>query len=103
MMLKKIPWIAWKKVLSPSKYGGLGVGSLAASNRAMLAKWWWGFRIEPEALRCKVIKSIHGDNGSLQGNPATSSGPWYQVSKLQENQGRPVDFGGPVPKLLMRP
>nr|GEU85965.1 RNA-directed DNA polymerase, eukaryota, reverse transcriptase zinc-binding domain protein [Tanacetum cinerariifolium] len=36
----KLAWIAWKKVCS-SNYGGLGIGSLYASNLAMLANWWW--------------------------------------------------------------
>ncbi|PWA99356.1 glycosyl hydrolase family 10 protein / carbohydrate-binding domain-containing protein [Artemisia annua] len=31
---------AWKKVCSPSTLGGLGIGSLQASNLAMLTKWW---------------------------------------------------------------
>lgn len=36
---KKLTWVKWKKVLASKKDGGLGVGSLYASNRALLYKW----------------------------------------------------------------
>lgn len=62
---RKIAWVAWDKVLGPFKSGGLGIGSLKASNKAMLAKWWWRFRVETDALWCKIVKSIHGKNGGL--------------------------------------
>ncbi|GJU58060.1 putative RNA-directed DNA polymerase, eukaryota, reverse transcriptase zinc-binding domain protein [Tanacetum coccineum] len=42
----KLAWIAWKKVCSSTNRGGLGIGSLYASNLAMLAKWWWRFHSE---------------------------------------------------------
>lgn len=85
--VNKIPWIASKKVISPLKYGGLGVGSLSASNQAMLAKWWWRFRTEPDALWCKVIKSIHGKDGRICGQPISSpsTGLWYQIRNLHES------------------
>lgn len=35
---RKIVWIAWDKVLALLKNGGLGVGSLHASNKAILNK-----------------------------------------------------------------
>ncbi|GJY25068.1 RNA-directed DNA polymerase, eukaryota, reverse transcriptase zinc-binding domain protein [Tanacetum coccineum] len=34
----KIPWITWKKVISPINQGGLGIGRLKSSNQAMLSK-----------------------------------------------------------------
>nr|GEY88346.1 RNA-directed DNA polymerase, eukaryota [Tanacetum cinerariifolium] len=36
---KKISWIAWDKVLSSKKKGGLGVSSLFALNRGLILKW----------------------------------------------------------------
>ena len=36
---KKISWVNWPKVLSAKKYGGLGVSSFFALNRALLFKW----------------------------------------------------------------
>ncbi|GJY93923.1 hypothetical protein Tco_0509705 [Tanacetum coccineum] len=35
----KITWVAWSKVLSSKKNGGLGVSSFFALNRALLLKW----------------------------------------------------------------
>ncbi|GKC12561.1 hypothetical protein Tco_1009343, partial [Tanacetum coccineum] len=35
----KMAWIGWKKVCSSDSRGGLGIGSLQASNLAMLSKW----------------------------------------------------------------
>ncbi|PWA57848.1 RNA-directed DNA polymerase, eukaryota, Reverse transcriptase zinc-binding domain protein [Artemisia annua] len=51
-------WIACKKVCSSSNCGGLGFGSLQASNLAMLAKWSWRFHIDDNTLWKKVINSI---------------------------------------------
>ncbi|GKD08297.1 hypothetical protein Tco_1187982, partial [Tanacetum coccineum] len=45
--LNKLSWIAWKKVCSSKSCGGLGIGSLYASNIAMGTKWWWRFHKEP--------------------------------------------------------
>ncbi|GJW92737.1 putative RNA-directed DNA polymerase, eukaryota, reverse transcriptase zinc-binding domain protein [Tanacetum coccineum] len=36
---KKLAWVAWKQVCSSKDYDGLGIGSLLASNLAMLTKW----------------------------------------------------------------
>ncbi|GJU50880.1 RNA-directed DNA polymerase, eukaryota, reverse transcriptase zinc-binding domain protein [Tanacetum coccineum] len=59
----KISWIAWNKVVSPWKNGGLGIGSLMESNQSLLAKWWCRFRVEENIIWCKVIRSIHGPTG----------------------------------------
>ncbi|GJY05409.1 RNA-directed DNA polymerase, eukaryota [Tanacetum coccineum] len=50
------------KLTSSKSNGGLGIGSLKSSNQAMLAKWWWRFHNEGNALWCKLIRSIHGQN-----------------------------------------
>ncbi|GJY76043.1 RNA-directed DNA polymerase, eukaryota [Tanacetum coccineum] len=83
----KIPWIAWNKVISSPKQGGLGIGSLVVSNQALLAKWWWRFLIEDNALWCKVIRSIHGSQGGLHDASLiqSKSGPWYRIAKLNED------------------
>ncbi|GJS62208.1 RNA-directed DNA polymerase, eukaryota [Tanacetum coccineum] len=36
---RKMAWISWNKVLASKKYGGLGVSSFYALNRALLFKW----------------------------------------------------------------
>nr|GEV74384.1 transposase, MuDR, MULE transposase domain protein [Tanacetum cinerariifolium] len=40
---QKIAWISWDKILESKKYGGLGVSSFYAFNRALLFKWVWRF------------------------------------------------------------
>ncbi|GKE10842.1 putative RNA-directed DNA polymerase, eukaryota, reverse transcriptase zinc-binding domain protein [Tanacetum coccineum] len=55
----KIAWIAWDKVISPLKDGGLDIGSLRVSNLSLLAKWWWRFLCETSA--------------------------WYQIAKLNQD------------------
>ncbi|GKB40902.1 putative RNA-directed DNA polymerase, eukaryota, reverse transcriptase zinc-binding domain protein [Tanacetum coccineum] len=82
---EKISWIAWKKVISTRKYGGLGIGSLMESNQSLLAKWWWRFRIEENALWGRVVRSIHGSSGGILNDSICkqSSGTWSQISKLK--------------------
>ncbi|KAJ9558564.1 hypothetical protein OSB04_013178 [Centaurea solstitialis] len=43
---RKTAWVAWDKILSTRKKGGLGIGSLRAQNLALIAKWWWRFKTE---------------------------------------------------------
>ncbi|PWA63870.1 reverse transcriptase domain, Reverse transcriptase zinc-binding domain protein [Artemisia annua] len=45
--------------------GGLGIGSLFASNIALVFKWWWRFYSTQDALWKDVICSIHGNNAGL--------------------------------------
>nr|GEZ88226.1 hypothetical protein [Tanacetum cinerariifolium] len=45
----RITWVAWEKVLSSKKNGGLGVSSFFALNRALLFKWIWRFLSQDEA------------------------------------------------------
>ncbi|GJU50879.1 hypothetical protein Tco_1220434 [Tanacetum coccineum] len=68
----KISWIAWNKVVSPWKNGGLGIGSLMESNQSLLAKWWCRFRVEENIIWCKVIRSIHGPTGGRISQPIIS-------------------------------
>ncbi|GJW89041.1 hypothetical protein Tco_0164381 [Tanacetum coccineum] len=65
---RKISWIGWKKVLVAKKNGGLGVSSYFAFNRALLFKWIWRFKSNGSSLWARVIKAIHGKNGSINGN-----------------------------------
>ncbi|GKC00993.1 hypothetical protein Tco_0987129 [Tanacetum coccineum] len=40
--------------------GGLGIGSLYSLNHALIQKWRWRFRNNPQALWARLIVSIHG-------------------------------------------
>ncbi|KAM0052343.1 hypothetical protein Hdeb2414_s0007g00247151 [Helianthus debilis subsp. tardiflorus] len=46
----KMSWVSWKVITSPIKEGGLGLTSLKEANIALLSKWWWGFKNEPNAF-----------------------------------------------------
>ncbi|GJS34885.1 putative RNA-directed DNA polymerase [Tanacetum coccineum] len=97
----KISRIAWDKVIEPCDRGGLGIGSLRTCNQAMLAKWWWRFQTENQALWCKVIRSIHGPTGGLHNNTSlkSNSGPWYHILKLKDDL---LGLGINLPSLFKR-
>ncbi|GKD20827.1 hypothetical protein Tco_1222530 [Tanacetum coccineum] len=50
-------WISWNKVLASKKYGGLGVSTFYALNRALLFKWLDIIR-EVTVLRTKGINLL---------------------------------------------
>ena len=56
---RKIMWVKWSKVLASKKYGGLGVSSFYALNRALLFRWVWRFISCDNSLWCRFIKSMH--------------------------------------------
>lgn len=98
---RKISWVAWDKVIAPCDRGGLGIGSLRTCNQDMLAKWWWRFQTENQALWCKVIRSIHGPTGGLHNNTSlkSNSGPWYHIVKLKDDL---LGLGINLPSLFKR-
>ncbi|GKE62828.1 RNA-directed DNA polymerase, eukaryota [Tanacetum coccineum] len=59
-MDKKITWVAWDKVLSSKKKGGLGVSSLFALNRGLILKWVWRFLSQDGSIWSRVISAIYG-------------------------------------------
>ncbi|GJV00654.1 RNA-directed DNA polymerase, eukaryota [Tanacetum coccineum] len=62
---RKMAWISWNKVLASKKYGGLGVSSFCALNRALLFKWVWRFFSHGSCLWTRFIKAIYGEDGAL--------------------------------------
>ena len=75
---KKLAWISWKDVIASLAEGGLSIGSLYACNVGLLAKWWWRWKTEDQALWKQVIQAIHGQ---LEGG-AFKKGTWANISKL---------------------
>ncbi|KAJ0546635.1 putative RNA-directed DNA polymerase [Helianthus annuus] len=84
---KKLCLIAWNNVLTPKDSGGVGLSSLKDANLAMLAKWWWRFKTEPDSLWRRVIWSIHHSERNWNPIPrkVSISGPWKQVFNVSKD------------------
>ncbi|KAJ9544401.1 hypothetical protein OSB04_024108 [Centaurea solstitialis] len=83
---KKMVWVSWDKILNDRDKGGLGIGSIRAHNLALLTKWWWRFKTEKEAMWCKVITSLHGEDGNLGGDPRVNAnkGVWGAIVAVEK-------------------
>lgn len=57
---RKIHLLSWDRITRSKKYGGLGIKRLLEHNLALLAKWWWRFNKEKEALWVKVVSKKYG-------------------------------------------
>ncbi|GJW26436.1 zinc finger, CCHC-type containing protein [Tanacetum coccineum] len=67
-------WVLGALVCSSKSSGGREIGSLFASNVAMLTKWWWRFYSESNSIWKLIVISIHGNDGKI--------GPDYPSSPL---------------------
>ncbi|GJR04144.1 RNA-directed DNA polymerase, eukaryota, reverse transcriptase zinc-binding domain protein [Tanacetum coccineum] len=65
---RKVSWIKWSTCLASKAMGGLGIGSIYALNVALLFKWIWRFRCNPNDLWVKVVKDLHGCDGECEKN-----------------------------------
>ncbi|GJU21171.1 RNA-directed DNA polymerase, eukaryota [Tanacetum coccineum] len=63
---KKISWVKWTKVLASKKYGGLGVSSFYALNRALLFRWVWRFLSHDNSLWFRFISAMHGSSFQIR-------------------------------------
>ena len=72
--------LKWGEVIKPKRSRGLGLSSLEDRNAALLAKWWWRFGGEMEALWRKVIFAKYSEDkwGWWPPNP----GPRHRRSGL---------------------
>ncbi|KAJ0754284.1 putative RNA-directed DNA polymerase [Helianthus annuus] len=57
--VKKVHWVAWDRVASPVKMGGLGLQNLRDINIALLSKWGWRYKNEQDGLWVKVVDAFH--------------------------------------------
>ncbi|KAJ0497883.1 hypothetical protein HanOQP8_Chr13g0484851 [Helianthus annuus] len=80
----KLNWVKWNKVCAPKEAGGLGLTPLRDANIALLSKWWWRFKIQPDTLWNKVIRAFHSNNRSWPVLPFSRglSGVWSTIAKL---------------------
>ncbi|GKC66548.1 RNA-directed DNA polymerase, eukaryota, reverse transcriptase zinc-binding domain protein [Tanacetum coccineum] len=86
-------WISWNKVLAFKKYGGLGVSSFYALNRALLFKWVWRFFSHGSCLWKRFIKSIYSEDGALNSPSSLSKcSPWLDIILVEKiNHASMVD------------
>ena len=52
--------IKWSEVIKLKVLGGLGLENLAIKNCALLAKWWWRYGEEKDALWRRIIVFKYG-------------------------------------------
>ncbi|GKD58722.1 hypothetical protein Tco_1296231 [Tanacetum coccineum] len=76
---RKIAWVKWSKVLASKKFGGLGVSSFFALNRALLFKWVWRYLSRDNSLWSRVISALHGLND--QSLSAAFNSSWSSIIK----------------------
>ncbi|KAD3068242.1 hypothetical protein E3N88_36122 [Mikania micrantha] len=83
----KISWVAWPSMLSSKENGGIGLGSIRASNLSLLLKWLWRLKDNKNALWATVIKAIHYNPRSWETFPCkkTIMGPWKNIIKTVED------------------
>nr|KAJ0202709.1 hypothetical protein LSAT_V11C500285080 [Lactuca sativa] len=81
---KKIHWVAWETITRPKKLGGFGVGDLRSMNIALLAKWWWRFRVEQNSLWSSCIRALHNTRGidGMAFARCGIPGPWLKIYQI---------------------
>lgn len=47
---EKIKWVSWDKITTSKEKGGLGAGALQHLNLALMAKWWWRYKLDSTSL-----------------------------------------------------
>nr|GEX45103.1 RNA-directed DNA polymerase, eukaryota [Tanacetum cinerariifolium] len=88
---RKISWVKWSKVLAFKKYGGLGVSSFYALNRALLFRWVWRFISHDNSLWFRFISAMHGS--CIQTRSAFHCSNWMSIIRevfALKHQG--IDF-----------
>ncbi|KAJ0493102.1 putative RNA-directed DNA polymerase [Helianthus annuus] len=82
----KINWVRWDKMTKLKAKGGLGIGGIRALNLAMIAKWWWRFKKEPNQLWASVIMALHGHGSDKKLIPVkkTLPGTWKDIGGVDE-------------------
>nr|GEV99269.1 putative RNA-directed DNA polymerase, eukaryota, reverse transcriptase zinc-binding domain protein [Tanacetum cinerariifolium] len=76
---RKVAWIKWHMVLAAKKFGGLGVSSYFALNRALLFKWVWRYLSRDNSLWNRIISVIYDLDGKSLSASFNSS--WSSIIK----------------------
>ncbi|KAJ0934873.1 putative RNA-directed DNA polymerase [Helianthus annuus] len=81
---KKIRWVQWGNITKPKSMGGIGLGGIREFNVAMISKWWWRYKDNPNQLWAKVVSSIHAirNHNNLIPLKKTIPGIWKDVGSI---------------------
>ncbi|KAF5812776.1 putative reverse transcriptase zinc-binding domain-containing protein [Helianthus annuus] len=62
----------------------MGVGNISDFNLAMLTKWWWRFKENPDQMWAKVVAAIHQNRNTAQLVPFKTSVPgvWKDIGSM---------------------
>ncbi|KAJ0585981.1 putative RNA-directed DNA polymerase [Helianthus annuus] len=84
---KKMRWVKWEKIVAAKKFGGLGVGCIRDLNLALLVKWWWRLKTEPQQLWAKVINAIHKNKRRISMVPLRKdqTGIWKTIVETRKD------------------
>ncbi|KAJ3687028.1 hypothetical protein LUZ61_016192 [Rhynchospora tenuis] len=68
--------VNWKQCCLPKRSGGLGILDLAVQNQALLLKWLWKLKTEPDATWTNFVQILYGslDEQTLFANRFISNG-----------------------------
>ncbi|XP_035845072.1 uncharacterized protein LOC118491409 [Helianthus annuus] len=88
----KISWVPWFKVVASKVEGGLGIGSLACTNKALIVKWCLRYKNENTSLWAKSISAFHCGTRRHASIPLNSSiaGVWKSIVNLGRVMHEPV-------------
>ncbi|KAM0043486.1 putative reverse transcriptase zinc-binding domain-containing protein [Helianthus debilis subsp. tardiflorus] len=88
----KMRWIRWDYIMKAKKLGGMGMGSISGFNQAMLTKWWWRYKTDPNQLWASVVDAIHkGNSNSIQSIiPLKKAipGVWKDIGSVESSLDR---------------
>ena len=81
--------------------GGLGVGSIKALNTALIVKWWWRLRSNPDLLWSRAITGIHNLHSKPDDYYANKNitGTWKNIAGMKKEL---VKAGIPVSDVLSK-
>ncbi|KAJ0561825.1 putative RNA-directed DNA polymerase [Helianthus annuus] len=96
---EKMSWVAWQRIMAPIELGGVGIWSLKEANTALLAKWWWRFKVDGPCLWRNVIWNLHSSSRNWCDIPVRLSAPgiWKQVAGISKDL---LDVGVDLPGLI---
>ncbi|KAF5771882.1 hypothetical protein HanRHA438_Chr13g0581371 [Helianthus annuus] len=77
-------------MIKPKRFGGIGIGSIKDFNIAMLSKWWWRLKDNPNQLWVEVVKAIHDSDSNDKMIPVKKylPGTWKDIGEVDKILGK---------------